>query len=287
MPQEGSAVASLFSGGVDSFYTLLKGFTPGADVDLRPTHLFFMRGLEQPLDQSSGAEATLNVVRDIASQTGVGVLWGETNLRLLFGLNYELYYHASALIGSALLLSKGLKRLLVPSSYSYGQLIPWGSHPLLDELWSTDSMDVIHHGAEARRVDKIAMLARDHRSALRHLRVCLKNEAGPGNCGRCPKCARTIMALEVVGALADASTFPVLSRQTLSRCLQADNPIFVEELRDMARHKSDGAVRDFLELVVRRQKRRRAIKALIDSTPVLADMMPAMRRVRRRLRPAA
>jgi hypothetical protein len=39
--------------------------------------------------------------------------------------------------------------------------------------------------------------------------------------------------------------------------------------------------------VVRKQKRRRAIKALIDSTPVLADMMPAMSRLRRRLRAAA
>ena len=28
VPPAGSAVASLFSGGVDSFYTLLKGFTP-------------------------------------------------------------------------------------------------------------------------------------------------------------------------------------------------------------------------------------------------------------------
>jgi hypothetical protein len=284
---EGTAVASLFSGGVDSFYTLLKGFTPGADPDLRATHVFFMRGLEQPLDQSSGADATLNVVRDIAGQNGVGVLWGETNIRLLFGLNYELYYHASALIGSALALSRGVKRLLVPSTFSYGQLIPWGSHPLLDELWSVESMEVIHHGAEARRVDKIEMLARDHRSTLRHLRVCLKNQAGPGNCGRCQKCARTMMALEVVGARADASTFPLVSRQTLAHWLRADNPIFVEELRDLARQTGSREALNFLNRVVRKQKRRHAVKALIDSTPVLADMMPAVNRLRRRFRAAA
>jgi hypothetical protein len=286
-PPPGDAVASLFSGGVDSFYTLLKALTPGADPDMRPTHVFFMSGLEQPLDQSSGADATLDVVRNIAQQSGVGVLWGETNLRLLFGLNYELYYHASALIGAALALSRGVKRLLVPSTFSYGQLIPWGSHPLLDELWSVESMDVIHHGAEARRVDKIAMLARDHRSIFRHLRVCLKNQAGPENCGRCQKCARTMMALEVTGTLADASTFPTVSRQTLAHWLCADNPIFVEELRDLARQTGSAEALNFLNGVVRKQKRRRAIKALIDSTPVLADMMPAMSRLRRRLRAAA
>src|SRR5215471_2275466 len=282
----GDAVATLFSGGVDSFYTLLKGST-GTDPDLRPTHLFFMRGLEQPLDQSSGANATRDIVQEIANQTGVGLLWGETNLRLLFGLNYELYYHASALIGSALALSRGMKRLLVPSTFSYGQLIPWGSHPLLDELWSVESMDVIHHGAEARRVDKIAMLARDHRSTFRHLRVCLKNQAGPGNCGRCQKCARTMMALEVVGALADALTFPLVSRQTLSRWLCADNPIFLEELRDLAQQTGSAEALNFLNGVVRKQKRRRAIKALIDSTPLLAGMMPAVNRLRRRFRDAA
>ncbi len=283
----GAAVASLFSGGVDSFYTLLKGFAPGADPDLRPTHLFFMRGLEQPLDQSSGADATLDIVRGIAQQTGIGLLWGETNVRLLFGLNYELYYHASALIGSALALSRGMKRLLVPSTFAYGQLIPWGSHPLLDELWSIESMEVIHHGAEARRVDKISMLARDHRSVFRHLRVCLKNQAGPGNCGRCQKCARTMMALEVVGALAGAPTFPAVPRQILARWLRADNPIFVEELRDLAQRTGSPETLAFLDRVVRGQKRRHAVKALIDSTPLLADMMPAVNRLRRRFREAA
>jgi hypothetical protein len=283
----GNAVATLFSGGVDSFYTLLQGLTPGGDPDLRPTHVFFMRGLEQPLDQSSVTDATLDVVRSIASQNGVGVLWGETNLRLLFGLNYELYYHASALIGSALALSRGLKRLLVPSTYSYGQLIPWGSHPLLDELWSIESMDVIHHGAEARRVDKIAMLARHHRSIFQHLRVCLRNQGGPKNCGRCQKCARTMVALEVVGALADAPTFPKVSREVLARWLCADNPVFVEELRDFARQARSLKVLPFMEGVVRRQKRRRAVKALIDSTPMLAQMMPAVNRLRRSFRSAA
>src|SRR5262249_5919669 len=123
----GSCVAALFSGGVDSFYTLIKGLSPESDPAYRPTHLLFMRGLEQRLDESAGADATLGVVEEVARATGVDVLCGETNLRMLFGLNYELYYHAAALVGSALALSRGVKCLLVPSTYSYGQLIPWGS----------------------------------------------------------------------------------------------------------------------------------------------------------------
>src|SRR5262245_11823232 len=283
-PHAGNVVASLFSGGVDSFYTLFKAVTPGADPSMRPTHVFFMRGLEQPLEESRGADATLDIVREIAQTTGVGVLWGETNLRVLFGLNYELYYHASALIGSALALSRGVKRLLVPSTFSYGQLIPWGSHPLLDELWSIESMDIIHHGAEARRVDKIAMLVREHPSTLKHLRVCLKNQAGPGNCGHCQKCCRTMRPLVIIAVLANAPTFPTVRSRTLALWLRADNPIFVEELRDFARHSGRPETRDFLNRVARKQKRRNALKALIDPTPLIADMMPAVNKFRRRLR---
>jgi hypothetical protein len=280
----GKIIASLFSGGVDSFYSLLKGFGPEGIPTERPTHLFFMQGLEQRLDESAGADATLRVVEEAAQASGVGVLWGETNLRMLFGLDYDLYYHAAALIGAALGLSRGIRRLLVPSTFSYGQLVPWGSHPLLDELWSTEMTEIVHHGAEARRVDKVAMLVRNHRSTLRSIRVCLKNQAGPANCGRCQKCARTMMALEILGALGDAPTFPKISRKTLAHWLRADNPIFVAELHDFARVTGSSASFEFIAAVIRSQKRRHAIKALIESTPMLGALMPAVTRVRRQLR---
>jgi len=279
----GTRVATLFSGGVDSFYSLIKSLAPDMDPAMRPTDLMFMRGLEQRLDESTGADATFAIVEEVAQTMGVGVLWGETNLRMLFGLNYELYYHASALVGSALALSRGVRRLLVPSTFSYGQLIPWGSHPILDELWSTEALEVIHHGAEARRVDKIAGII-NHRLAMQRMRVCLKNHAGPNNCGRCQKCARTMMALEILGRLSDVPTFPRVSRETLAHWLCADNPIFVQELYDFARHIGNDEALKFLDRVARTQKRRHAVKALVETMPVLSGMMPKINEYRRRLR---
>jgi len=205
---------------------------------------------------------------------------------MLFGLNYELYYHAAALIASGLVLSNGIRRLLVPSTYSYGQLIPWGSHPLLDELWSTESMEVIHHGAEARRVEKVADIVAHHPQVLQYLRVCLKNQAGPANCGRCGKCARTMIALEIIGALAHARTFPAVSRRILERTLRADSQIFVQELCDLARRTGNDESIELLNRVVRKQQRRHAIKTLVETTPVLAGLMPHFHRLRRRLRDA-
>ncbi len=284
--QSGNWVATLFSGGVDSFYTLLKGLSSHTATEFRPTHLLFMRGLEQRLDESGAADATLAVIEEVAQAFGVRVICGQTNLRMLFGLNYELYYHAAALIASGLVLSNGIRRLLVPSTYSYGQLIPWGSHPLLDELWSTESMEVIHHGAEARRVEKVADIVAHHPQVLQYLRVCLKNQAGPANCGRCGKCARTMIALEIIGALAHARTFPAVSRRILERTLRADSQIFVQELCDLARRTGNDESIELLNRVVRKQQRRHAIKTLVETTPVLAGLMPHFHRLRRRLRDA-
>jgi hypothetical protein len=280
---KGPVVATLFSGGVDSFYTLLKGLLPQTDPLLRPTHLFFMIGHEQPLGESSGADATRAIINDVARQTGTGVLWGETNLRAMFGLNYELYYHGAVLVASALALARGVNRLLVSSTYAYGQMVPWGSHPLLDELWSTEATEIIHDGAEALRVDKVEFLG-EHPLALKHMRVCLKNQESPENCGRCTKCARTMMALELIGKLSEAAMFPRVSRKALARTLRDDSPVFLEELNRLALRMGDNKNLAFLRAVGRSQKRRRATRALIESTPLVADIMPALDQWRRRLR---
>src|SRR5262249_47545700 len=136
---------------------------------------------------------------------------------------------------------------------------------------------------EARRVDKIAGIV-SHPLAIRHMRVCLKNQGRPDNCGHCQKCARTMMALDILGRLSEVPTFPPVSRETLARWVRGDNPIFVQELLDFARRTGNETAFEFLSRIVRSQKRRHAVKALIETTPIVADVMPKMNELRRRLR---
>ena len=112
------------------------------------------------------------------------------------------YYHGAGLASMGLAL--GVRRLLLPAPRSYGFLEPEGSHPLLDPLWSTVRTEVVHHGAEATRWDKIRFLA-DQPLALETLKVCFDANTD-GNCGRCPKCLVTMAMLAAVGAL-DAAPF--------------------------------------------------------------------------------
>jgi hypothetical protein len=278
----GTAVATLFSCGVDSFYTLLKAQRGALAPPL--THLLFMRGLEQPLSRSRGVDDSLAWVRQIADQTGLGVISGETNLRDLFGLNYELYYHGAALIAAGLALCRGLERLLVPSTFSYGQLKPWGSHPLLDELWSTECLEVIHDGAEARRVDKLERLVARDPLALSRLRVCLQNDAGATNCGRCRKCARTLLILEILGAAGRAVSFPRRSVAALAADLRTDHEVFLQEALGLAERRGRADVTVALRRARRQGIRRKAVRALLESFPLAANLLGRLDRLRAHLR---
>jgi hypothetical protein len=281
----GTAVGAMFSAGVDSFYTLLKSLR-GETAETPPiTHLLYMRGLETPLDQARGTDETLRQIEEVARAVGKRVIPGTTNLRAHFSLNYELYYHGGALTAAALALSGGLRWLLLPSSYSWAQLFPWGSHPLLDELWSTERLEVVHDGCEARRVDKIERLVAWAPLALEHLRVCLDNQGGAFNCGRCRKCVRTMIALDLLGALPRARTFPQRFDEGAPSVLRQDVEPMLDELLEVARRL--GTRPDLVRLLERtagRRRRRQALRTFITNVPVLRDALPLVDRRRSRLR---
>ena len=82
-----------------------------------------------------------------------------------------------------------------------------GSHPLLDPLWSSEDVELVHDGCEATRLDKLSLVASE--AAARHwLRVCWENRDGGYNCGRCEKCLRTMVAMDALGVLDAFDRFP-------------------------------------------------------------------------------
>jgi hypothetical protein len=115
-------------------------------------------------------------------------------------------HQGSALISTGLALSPLLKKCVV-AGRPLEPTRPSGSHPLLDPLWSTETLEVVHDGTEAERTEKIASRIARSKLALRTLRVCFEVENQPKNCGRCGKCLQTMMCLHVAGALEACSTF--------------------------------------------------------------------------------
>ncbi len=276
-----NGVLALFSGGIDSFYTLLRSVkSPAADVP-RATHLLFIKGLEQPHSVLRGEEQSIEQVASIANQTGTQLVVASTNLRDRFALHYELYYFGSALAATVHALSGGIGTLLMPSSHSYAHLDPLGSHPLLDPLWSSERLDVIHHGAEARRVDKTAALLAEWPESIRHLRVCLENNGGNYNCGRCRKCLRTMVTLQMLGALPKAGCLPDHLPADAPVLLRQEYESWLEELQQFGRERAETSpMLELVERVLAWKRRRRAIRLLCENTPLARGLLPAFDRWR-------
>jgi hypothetical protein len=76
--------------------------------------------------------------------------------------------------------------------------------------YGTAALSVRHEALGLRRVEKLARL-RDHPAALERLISCSDAPAHAAmNCGRCTKCVRTLVEMEVSGTLAHARSFPDL-----------------------------------------------------------------------------
>ena len=194
-----AGVACFFSGGVDSFYTLLKH---RGEV----SHLIYIR----PWRDIPRWEMTSRMVREVASELGKPLIEVETNLPPFsreVGISWK-YYHGPWMVSAALLFQHIFRKVLIAGSTTsnYDNLRPQGTHPVLDPLWGTERTDFFHDGCETRRIEKVAYIS-DHEVAMRWLQVC-GTSPDAYNCGRCEKCLRTMLNLKAAGALERCETLP-------------------------------------------------------------------------------
>jgi len=216
VPDKASQVGCFFSGGVDSFYTLLKHRS-------EITSLILVHGFDFSLDERRLRTRTSEAARDVAATLGMHLIEVETNARAFtdeIGPWGDMC-HGAALASVAHALTPQLSKVYIASSYTYADIFPWGSHPLLDRHWSSTAIEIVHDGCEATRVEKVKAIAA-HDIALRHLRVCLRTSPEWYNCGKCEKCVRTMLNLELAGALHRCATLPRLDLTRVTR-LPASN----------------------------------------------------------------
>jgi hypothetical protein len=198
--------AGLFlSLGVDSFYSLLKNRRDHPADEGTITLLISIHGFDSvrhDWSQQFSPRMLANCER-VAAETGKTLVPVVTNLRpATRAISHWSLSHGGALASVALALDGFLRQITIAASTTYDQLYPWGSHPVLDPLWSTETMRVIHDGCEMNRIDKVAFVARSQ-LVLDTLKVC------PGyNCGRCLKCLPTIIDLMQIGVLERCATLP-------------------------------------------------------------------------------
>ena len=224
-------VGLFFSLGVDSYYSLLKnlGEHPGDEKSV--THLISVHGFDVAFDgwdETFPPELLANFCR-AADETGKTLIPVVSNVRRATELMAPWpMVHGGAMIGLALALGQGLRRVLVAASTTYDKLYPWGTHPVLDPLWSTEGLTVVHDGCEMNTIDKTRVIA-DSPLALETLRPCA-DEGPEYNCGECLKCLRTMLDLLQAGALERCLTLPHrIDPELLREALQPGGPVHVAD----------------------------------------------------------
>ncbi len=241
----GSRVGLFFAAGVDSFYSLYKNLD-------QITDLIYISGFDPSSGSSHLQKKHLEDVHQVAASLGLGVVEINTNLRdfvepaVYWGLS-----HGVALASVGYLLSESFKKFFIASGRSYVNLIPWGTHPDLDPLWSNQTIEFVHDGAEVNRSQKVAMIA--HQPLVQQkLHVCRLNTADGMNCGLCEKCVRTMISLRAVGALDKYQTFAnPLTNQSIYRhyLFKSRMRHYVEHSLDIA--KQTGADPDLIKILSR------------------------------------
>ncbi len=267
-----TAEAAFFSGGVDSFFTLMQHRRS-------ITHLVFVHGFDLPLGWKEGRERMARNARDVAYALGLHLIEVETNMRE-FGdphVSWPDAYCGAGMGAVALLLAPMFRRIYIPGSFSYEQLIPMGSHPFLDRHWHNGAFELIHDGPEHTRFDKIQAIAQWPLAAS-HLRVCYQKTDAGLNCGRCRKCLWTMLSLDSIGCLEKFGTLP--------------SAIDIDELRrypPVDKNQRD-RFRNAIQALARRQEKpdlRRVLEQLLDEGARIRDRAPIHRflaGVSRRLR---
>ena len=202
-------VAAFFSGGVDSWSTVLgeEGITD----------LIFVRGIDilsRFRHQEGLADRVEARLQDAADELGMRLHSVETNLRDLSEATgatdplarWEAYYN-SALAAVALFLGPLFDRILISTEFAYRDQPNLGSSWMVDQLWGDENLEISDVGGLHSRVERIEQIA-THPVVRKTLRVCWLNPDGAYNCGRCRKCMVTMATLQAFGSLEQCETFP-------------------------------------------------------------------------------
>jgi hypothetical protein len=216
---DGKNSGFLFSGGVDSLATLRYNrlyYSKDHPGYIKDGLLIF--GLE--VNELKRFDPVLTSVSVLAQDADLNLVPVYTNIRDIGPEEDYVFWHdfwhnefmGATFAAVAHAFSKRLSILNINASHDIPYLIPHGSHPLLDPLYSSSDLRIRHEGFHLSRIEKVKLIS-DWDIALQHLRVCNTSkdyEPDRLNCGKCEKCVRTMLALLASGALEKAGAFAAI-----------------------------------------------------------------------------
>ena len=243
-----------FSGGVDATCTLVD------HLEEKPA-LVTIWGADIPWDKEDVWQKALQFNQQVADTYGLNLLTIRSNFRkslqddhvndycqeLVQDWWWSAFHHSVAMMCLAAPLAAGRrKHLYFGSTYSAKDHKEWGSYvtasdPLVDDHVRFAGCQVVHDGYQYSRFDKIQRISSfyDQQEQKPYLRVCYLSNTGK-NCGKCEKCASTMMALLLSGSDPadygfpyDPGTLPELFAAGLQEMARAEKYAFLSFYYDV------------------------------------------------------
>lgn len=287
-PSAGGRTGAFFSGGVDSFFTILRHAEGTVDPDRResPDDLLTVCGFDIPVRREAACQRVFGTTAAVAEALGMEPVTLNTNLRASSWddrVPWADLGFGAALAACAHLLGGRSRRALIPAGSGYYRMGPHGCHPLTTPLMSSDCLELVHDGAAATRVEKTRRVARSE-LARSHLRVCWRSGTDR-NCSRCEKCYRTMLTLDLLGELDRFGTFERdrfrvdRVRHILAR--KESDAIFLEQIADLARERGARAAEERVRQALARSRGKRLLLRIADRLDDMRGLWRLGRRLRR------
>jgi len=220
VPRSPARTGSLLSGGIDGLAALRAN-----RLDYPASHPEFIRDCivlfgAADFENTAGGpvperlaafQRLASRLRELARSDDFQLIPVHTNTRLLSRtyVCWQAIGFGAANVAVAHALSRRFNKVLFASDGNGVDPIPAGSHPLLDQHFSTASVQVQHQQAVWTRIDKLRLLA-DWPQAMQLMQPCHYVKIPPDgriNCGHCEKCIRTMLGLLSIGKLSEADAF--------------------------------------------------------------------------------
>ena len=208
-----------FTGGVDSFYTLLKEIK---NIDT----ILYCINYDVQENQKELLNEQLKTVKKIAKKLNKKFIICKTNQRNVIENNisylqnlktkykdlWGYFLHGPCLFSNAYNLSLDYKKIYIPSTHPRNDSnFLWGSTFYIDHLYSSSFLEISHNG-DCTRVDKIKELINlDKKLFFSYLKVCYNNKNQKYNCSNCEKCRRTYIPIGILNKnyLSQLKTFNI------------------------------------------------------------------------------
>lgn len=239
------AVGTALSGGVDSFYTLIRHLDRGPNYSI--THFCFFN--EGSCGEFGGENARsmyherIAWIRDVALRLGKDMVLVDGNANEFLQQRHQPTYTFRTL-SNVLALQKLFGIYYMASSYPFAKFRfsekDAGWYDLLTaHCLSTETISFYISGGETTRQGKIAAIA-DYPLTYDRLNVC---DVHATNCGKCEKCRRTMTGLysmdklDLYGNVFDLKQFQTDRRKYVQEACIRRKEAFWDEIYDTLRSK--------------------------------------------------